>query len=764
MMRPNYLIFIINTLTIFVHAGWAQSGFLKGRVIDKETGEGLIAASLDWGQSGLIADINGDFEMELQEGNYELTSRYVGYQTVVQSIQITAGDTTVVEIAMTVSATLLNTATVSSGRYKKELSEVTVSLELLNPSLLESNNNTSIDQGLEKVPGVTVIDGQANIRGGSGFSYGAGSRVMLLVDDIPIMQPDAGFPNWDDVPVENLEQVEIVKGAASSLYGSSALNGVINVRTAYAKSTPETKASTFYTSYFSPSEESKKWWDKSPFILGASLSHKQKFKKLDLVSGGFYLKESSYNKSTYKDYGRINLNLRQRFSDRFSATLGANLNAGENGAFFYWQDDKQPYVGAATTLSERKNLRYNIDPALSYYTKHGVRHRLLGRYLSIKNEVNSGQSNKSKVYYAEYQYQKTFSALQLNLTAGLVSLNTFTDAELYGDTTFTSENYSAYLQLDKKFGDRLTFSGGMRLERNLLHNPGFTYGNNKKVPASDEDESKAVFRLGLNYKVTNFTYFRASWGQGYRYPTLAEKFIATNAGGISVVPNPTLKSETGWSAEVGIKQGFSMSGFNGYLDVAAFRTEYQDMMEFNLILLSFQSVNIGDTEIKGLDITLGGNGSLFGLQTSVLGGYTYIDPKFVEFDPSPSIPGKATQGQINANNSSLKENVLKYRSRHNFKIDLESKWKRISVGVASFYNSHVEAIDAAFQLIIKGITPYREANNNGYNIYNFRTGYSFNEHFKLSLILNNAFNKEVLIRPGLLDAPRHLTARLDWRL
>ena len=61
---------------------------------------------------------------------------------------------------------------------------------------------------MEQVPGVTIIDGQANIRGGSGFSYGAGSRVLLLVDDLPMLAADAGDIKWSFLPVENLEQVE----------------------------------------------------------------------------------------------------------------------------------------------------------------------------------------------------------------------------------------------------------------------------------------------------------------------------------------------------------------------------------------------------------------------------------------------------------------------------------------------------------------------------------------------------------------------------
>ena len=154
------------------------------------------------------------------------------------------------------------------------------------------------------------MDGQANIRGGSGYSYGAGSRVLLLVDGIPAFQADAGRPNWSHIPVENIGQIEVIKGAASALYGSSAMNGIINVRTAYPTSDPFTKLSFFTNFYNKPrtttnfagietTGEQKAWWNRDEVVVdkdtidvtqenrprevGFSFAHRQKFGQHDLV-------------------------------------------------------------------------------------------------------------------------------------------------------------------------------------------------------------------------------------------------------------------------------------------------------------------------------------------------------------------------------------------------------------------------------------------------------------------------------------------------
>ena len=144
-------------------------------------------------------------------------------------------------------ATILETATITSSKFEKSLGETTVSIEVVQPSLIENTNAQSVNQVLEKVPGVNTMGDQVTIRGGAGFSQGTGSRVLILMDDMPVLQADAGLPNWADLPTENIAPMEVLKGAASALYGSAALNGVINIRTAYPLNKPITKIGVFGT-------------------------------------------------------------------------------------------------------------------------------------------------------------------------------------------------------------------------------------------------------------------------------------------------------------------------------------------------------------------------------------------------------------------------------------------------------------------------------------------------------------------------------------
>ena len=733
---------------------------VSGTVFNETTKESLVQATVKFGEKATVTDVDGKYQIDLDKaGTYKVTVSYIGFNNIEKNVQITEGGQTGLDFYLDEGNTLLNVTTVTAGKFEKPLSEVTVSMDVLKPQLIENVNTRRVDDVLQKVPGVNIIDGQANIRGGSGWSYGAGSRVLLLVDDIPALQADAGFPNWTDIAVENIEQIEVVKGAASALYGSSAMNGIINIRTGFAKSEPETKISTQYTTFLSPKDKAKKWWAKTPYDASGSISHKQKFGNLDFVGTVFYYNQNSYNKDWYNRFGRLTTALRYRITDRLSVGVNANINTGNSQNFFYWLNETTgAYVGTPSSLStNRSKTRYNIDPYLSYFDKSGNRHKIMTRLYSIKNQLNNNQSNGSNLYYSEYQFQRQFE--KLVVTAGLVGITTSVNAQLYSDTTFRSNNIAGYVQSDLKLG-KLNLSAGFRLERNTINGPKLVrYAatippvltpNNGKI-----SEAKPVFRVGANYQVGKATFMRASWGQGYRFPTIAEMFISTIAGGIPVVPNPFLTSETGWTSEIGVKQGLKIGNMQGFTDFALFWSEYDNMMEFQaaskLGIAAFQSQNVGNTRIKGFEMSVAGTGKIGEVTPSLLIGYTYIDPKYKEFTP-----------EVDAN-SSVNYNVLKYRFKHNFKLDIEFTYKKLSLGAALLSNSNMEAIDRLIEIFVPRVKEFRDAHTKGFKTLDIRLAFKPIEKLKLSVIGANILNEEYSYRPGLLEAPRNVSVRVDWR-
>ncbi len=749
-LNKGLLVICCTFLSTFL---FAQQGLITGTVIDERTKEPLYPATIKIGATGTITNFDGNFELQLATGTQELEISYVGYETLIQSVTITANETTTLNFSLSESVNLLQTATVTSGKYEKALGEATVSLEVLKSELIESTNAVSLDQALEKIPGVNLVGGQANIRGGSGFSYGAGSRVLLLVNDLPALQADAGTSNWGDLPVESIEQVEVIKGAASALYGSAAMNGLINVRTSYAKSAPETKISVFGGVFDAPKDASKKWWDDTRYEAGILFSHKQKINKFDLVIGGRYYQQKDVRENSDNEQGRFSVGTRYRLTDRLAVGFNATYNKQNNQSYFYWLNSAEGnYRPDPTTLSNTTPTRFYIDPFISYFDQQGGQHKFNGRYFSIDNKSTTGTDNFSDLFYGSYQYQRKFEAADLVVTAGVVASKTDVVAPLYGDTSYVLTNNAAYLQLEKKLFDKLNISAGIRYEYNRIDGP--EQVGNFIIPNGRTSDARPVARFGANYQAGEATFFRASWGQGFRFPTIAEKFITTDLGGTPISPNPELRSETGWSSEFGVKQGFQVSNWQGFLDIASFWMEYEDMIEFIFVSLGegFKATNIGNTVIKGFEGSIQGQGNIGKIPTSIIAGYTYIDPKFKTF---------SEQDQLR---SSVDYNVLKYRFKHTVKVDIESKFNKLNVGVAMFRNSHMEAIDAIFEsLVVPGLRDFRAKNNNGFYLFNARVGYQATEQLKLGFLVKNLTNIEYTKRPGLLEATRLWTARVDYK-
>ena len=781
-MRINltYLSPILFFLLSFISQNiFGQNATLRGKVTDALNGEPLLGAAVKTSATGAITDAEGIFSLSLASGNYEIVISYTGYTQKTIAVRLAAGETRDLDVKLDNADNLLQTATVTSGKFEKPLGEVTVSMDVIKPKLIESTNSTSVDEVLIKVPGVSIIDGQASIRGGAGFSYGAGTRVLILVDDVPALQPDAGLPNWDDFPVENISQVEVLKGAASALYGSSAMNGIINIRTGYAKDEPETEVAVFGKAWGNPQDEVKKWWgtDSSvisqPVETGFSFVHRRKLNRLDFVLGSYALYRDSYNRDSYSRYGRLTPNFRFRVNERLTLALNTNFNVGRSGSFFIWggKDTLAYQAGAGSASFTKGRLRFNIDPSLQYFDKSGNRHKILSRYYYIHNNNSGNQSNDSRLYYGEYQFQRNLKRIGLVTTFGVVGIYNTVDAALYSNATYKSRNLAGYLQLDYKVFDRLNLSGGLRYEQNVQHSPDSIFLRTELlgvIPDGLTKEAKPVYRLGANYRLAKATYLRASWGQGYRYPTIAEKFISTDFGvGNSVAPNPQLVSETGWTAEIGVKQGFKVGNWQGYVDLTGFVSEYQKMMEFVLdsvyfdinvnppIVARFQSQNTGDTRITGWEISLLGQGKLGEGTLSLLTGFTSTNPKYKEFNDSlATFVYKASDST----------NVLKYRFRNTFKFDAEYSLDRLAVGASVQFNSHMQSIDNIFEYGLPGVRDFRLANNNGFTVVDLRASYKLTKAIKISALCGNLLNEEYTVRPALLEGPRNYTLRLDWKI
>lgn len=818
----------LTLLIVFVFAiafGYSQQATLIGKVADATSKEGLPNAYIIYKGGGIGTDMDGNYKLMLDAGTHELKFQYVGYTAVTKNVTVTAGENKTLNVSLEEEVKTLGQVVVTGSRYEQKIEEVTMSMEVIRPDLSTDKGATNIQTAINQTPGVQVVDGEPQIRGGSGFNFGAGSRVMILIDGLPVLSGDAGRPQWSFLPLENLEQIEVLKGASSVLYGSSALSGVINIRTAYPKDKPMTKIVYNTGMYDDPLHAYKKWWPENanPTFSNLSFFHSRKIGNLDFVVGGNLFSDQGYigaepdlirvkkagsnisltgdpshdvlsgtGKDTsfrnissgidnFEKRARANINLRYRFKSIDGLSVGLNANGmlkKEAGSLVALDVDSGLYRNFPGTQTVAYSPTFYIDPFVTYvkpYSKHSLRSRW---YRS--NNINTGnKSNMSDWVLGEYQYYTKIKSIDLDLTTGLMASYTKSVAELYsgnedGSGKSDASNMAVYAQLEKKFFERLTLSGGGRIEKFRLNN---------------DERLQPVFRAGANMKVHKATYFRASIGQGYRFPTIAEKYINTSVGPLNIFPNYNLRPEQSWNAEVAVKQAFKIGNFMGFLDLVAFQQDVTDAVEFNfgnfgtksvpisqiIKNFGFKSLNISKSRIKGCEATLAGRGKIGKLDLALLGGYTFIDPKNL----TPNEVIDSTNADITYKSSSTDTSgILKYRFQHMFKQDVQLTYKSVTLGFSYRYLSFMQNIDKIFYQadansgvfglngqIPTGITQYRkDKNGKGDYVMDLRLIFELNENMKLSVICDNILNREYMIRPLLPEKPRVFSLQFAWTM
>lgn len=786
---------------------FAQTGTVAGTVKD-EKGEPLAGAAVIYRKDvtiGALTDEKGKYSLDLPIGTCRLVCRFTGMINDTLSVNVEAGKELKLDITLKAFTRELKEIDIKVGKFDKPIEEQTVTMVVLKPQLIENKNTRSIETALDQTPGLNILDGEPQIRGGSGFTFGVGSKVAVIVDDMPMLSGDAGRPEWSFIPVENISQIEVIKGAASVLSGSSALSGSVHIRTAYPTSKPLTKVNVYSGLYSAPSVPGNKWWHQYPGIHGINFLHSQMFGNLDVVVGGNINFDHGYigppktdslvatifpdtisnfsEKDLVSKRGRLNFNIRYRSKKIKGLSYGTNGNfmMAHSVMPLAWLNDStglyRAYPGA---IFLQDQFIFNIDPFVNFLTQTDGKHYLRTRILHVDNQMSANQSNNATTYYGDYMFQKRYPDLKnLDFIAGVTGTYTNSFANIYvgsGSPNNKMLNISTYAQLESKFNKSLNLSAGGRLEYFQL---------NDTITAL-----KPIFRAGGSLKLYQETYLRGSYGQGYRFPTITERFIKTGVGNFGVFPNPNLKPESSWNAEIGIKQGLKLGGVMGYLDVAAFWQEYQNTIEYmfgvwhELTSLQtmgssagFMFLNTGQSRVTGIDASFAG-AAKFGKKVDMtfMFGYNYIVPKTLTPDYVYATDSLNRVFSYKSTSLDGSKGILKYRFLHNLKADCEMVYnKKLAIGASAKYFSKIVNMDAIIkdfeQVTINNeylqdlrYMDYFYKHRTGNWIFDARISYSFSDSHKLALIGTNILNRSYSLRPLKIEPPRAITVQYTYKI
>ncbi|MFZ9582643.1 MAG: TonB-dependent receptor, partial [Crocinitomicaceae bacterium] len=436
---------------------------VNGRVLSMadSTPIGKAKIVLTQPEKTIQSDSKGYFQLDSVSVPNHLSIKHPGFKTQT----ITVGSEKNLTIYLQPKEKEINTIVVSAGRKDQKIEEIPISIEIIKPQLIANKGLSNLAEAVDQSPGVYVMDGQVSIRGGGGYAYGAGSRVLLLWNGIPMLSPDVGDAKWNAVPMEQASQIEILKGASSVLYGSGALNGIIGLNEREPDKEGKLEAKIQSGIYDNPRRASIKWWSRNPTFHMADVYYGKSSGPFGYTIGANAFYNEAYRMGEMEKRVRINGSFYYRpvkENANLKAGISYNLQYQDVGVFVLWKNDSMCYQAMDNTLSRQKAVRFNIDPYLKFIDKNQNKHFLRTRYYLVTtgNDVAVYDASFAQMYYGDYQFQRK---LKSNGSITLGATNTLNNIKSWVFGDHVSENAAAYSQLEIK-RKAWDFTTGIRLE------------------------------------------------------------------------------------------------------------------------------------------------------------------------------------------------------------------------------------------------------------------------------------------------------------
>lgn len=595
-MKNRIILFAILNF-IFLTSLSSKTIHLSGHIVDEKK-EPLPYASVILKNSTLsaVADEKGYFRLSLPDmGTYHLRILLTGYEMFEEQLSIRK-DTTLY-VTLKIGTMNLDEVTVTSTRTPKLLKEVPVLTRVITADDIKKVNASTVQDLLEmELPGLEFtrqMDGQTVINmQGMGGNY-----LLFLVDGERMAGETLNNVDYNRLNVDNIERIEIVKGSASTLYGSSAIGGVINIITKNVREPWQVSVSGRY-----------------------GRLHDQRYS----VTAGFKVKNfSSMTSATYKSINTDTL-------------YDATVNDEPARASFV-------YGGRDVTVDEK--LTWQPIKRLKMIAKGGYYFR--DRFNHAKKPDRYQGFNAG--FNAFYQITDKH---QLNASYAFDQYNKYTNYILLDSVPLTYKNlqHTARLQYDYFINNKQTLSIGAEFFNDQLmtyqfngeqygantynlfaqHDwnifKGFTVVYGARMDYHSEFGAHVSPKISLMYNIKGFT-FRSSYGNGFRSPALKELYMDWDHQGMfRLLGNPDLVPEK--SNNVSLSAEYSHKRVN--VSVMGFYNNIRDKIT-NLWMNAAQDtamyVNVYRSAVFGTEVSVATKLPLgFGIRLS----YSYVNDKQME--------------------------------------------------------------------------------------------------------------------------------------
>ena len=586
----------------------AQNRKILGYIRSESSGENLPHSTVYLKEiaSGTEADNTGKYTLTVpKSGQYTFSIQMLGYQKYEQIIDIQK-DTTI-DFLLKDDMFKMDEIVVTGTRTPKMLKDVPVPTRVIRMQDIQSTDVQNVKDVLEaELPGLefTSHGGSMNINmQGLGGKY-----ILFLIDGERIAGETRDNVDYNRLDIANIERIEIVKGSASALYGSSAIGGVVNIITKNASNPWQVNIHSRYGNH-------------AQQIHGGTIGFKtKKFSSLTIGNfkyfRGYTLRDTEgteyiYNNETVKDTSKYATDVKGykdiSANQKFVYSPIDKLKLTAKGGY-YWHEDlglaennkrNDLYHGGNASLranweiTKKQNLEfaYNFD----LYNKFDL--FLTEEMAGVKRQTYSNVQHSGNALFNQIFNDKNILTIGAEFTADKLNTYQFVDSMSY-----QSQNYVLFAQHDVVLWKKLYLVYGLRFDYNTTFKPHLSP------------------KVSLMYKVKDVS-LRASYGGGFRAPSLKELYTDWDHQGMfRLMGSDDLRPET--SRNVSLSAEYT----RGIVNVSVLG--YYNFIKDQITTVWNQNedtafyVNHGSAQVAGLEVNTRIE-TKFGLSVKASYAYTY---------------------------------------------------------------------------------------------------------------------------------------------
>lgn len=551
-----FIFFIVVTISLV-----AQNGTIKGVVTHNNQPVGFANVGLTGTSFGSTTKENGEFVLQnIPPGKYEFQINIVGYKRLKKNVIIDSSTTIIINHELIAIDNVLNEVVVTATMKEMSKSESPIPIEILTPKLFLKNPTPNLFESMQMVNGVqpqlncnVCNTGDIHINGMEG------PYTMITIDGMPIVSSLSTVYGLSGIPNSLVNRIEVVKGPASTLYGSEAVGGLINVIT----KNPNDAAKLNIDIMATTNEE-----------YSIDVGIRNKLKKASSLLGISYFNFQNIIDKNNDNFTDITLQNRISIFNKWSFNRKDNKVASIAARFVY--EDRW----GGETQYENKFRGTDSVYGESIYTN---RYELIGMYqLPIKEPIYfqySLNNHHQNSYYGTTKYMATqnIAFAQFYWTKSIYKnvdllIGTPFRYTFYDDNTPGTQSVDSINPINMPQNSYLP---GIFLQANIKHKKLTTLAGLRYDYNTDHGSILSP-RLAFKYTLNDNNILRLSTGNGYRIVNLFTEDHAALTGAREVVIKNNLKPERSWNGTLNYQHFFIFTSAYIGLDMGAFYTFFNN--------------------------------------------------------------------------------------------------------------------------------------------------------------------------------------------